>query len=196
MPDSPYVRRVAISLKVLGIPFEHRPLSVFRDIEAFAQINPVVKVPTLVTDAGVVLMDSTLILQHLESLGGSLCSSNPAVRVLELRQIGLALAACEKTVQLFYETTLRPPEKQHAPWIERVTRQIRAAYAELERHVARFGSAPPQSPVTQADITTATAWSFTAFALPGLIAADAHPCLAAHAAAAEKLPAFATTPIA
>ena len=31
MLDSPYVRRVAICMKVLGIDFEHRPLSVFAD---------------------------------------------------------------------------------------------------------------------------------------------------------------------
>ena len=30
MLDSPYVRRVAVSMKLMGMPFEHRPLSVFR----------------------------------------------------------------------------------------------------------------------------------------------------------------------
>ena len=30
MLDSPYVRRVAISLQLLGLPFEHRSVSVFR----------------------------------------------------------------------------------------------------------------------------------------------------------------------
>jgi len=48
MLDSPYVRRVAITLKHLGIAFEHQSVSVFRDFERFAQINPVVKAPTLV----------------------------------------------------------------------------------------------------------------------------------------------------
>ncbi|MEM9163600.1 MAG: glutathione S-transferase N-terminal domain-containing protein, partial [Cyanobacteria bacterium P01_F01_bin.4] len=61
MLDSPYVRRVAISLKRLGIPYEHKPLSVFRDFEDFSQINPLVKAPTLVCDDGTMLLDSTLI---------------------------------------------------------------------------------------------------------------------------------------
>ena len=39
MLDSPYVRRVAISLKRLEIPFDHKSLSVFRDFDAFSQIN-------------------------------------------------------------------------------------------------------------------------------------------------------------
>jgi hypothetical protein len=48
-------------LRLLGIPFEHRPISVFRTFEQFREINPVVKAPTLVCDDGEVLMDSTLI---------------------------------------------------------------------------------------------------------------------------------------
>src|SRR5512140_3422131 len=66
MLDSPYVRRVAISLKLMGVAFEHRPLSVFRAYDEFRKVNPVVKAPTLVCDDGTVLMDSTLILDYIE----------------------------------------------------------------------------------------------------------------------------------
>ena len=62
MLDSPYVRRVAVSLQLLGLPFEHRSLSVFRGFEQFRQVNPVVKAPTLGCDDGTLLMDSGLIL--------------------------------------------------------------------------------------------------------------------------------------
>ncbi len=68
MLDSPYVRRVAISLQLLGLEFEHQSLSVFRTFTEFSQINPVVKAPTLVCDDGQVLMDSTLILEYAEAL--------------------------------------------------------------------------------------------------------------------------------
>ena len=70
MLDSPYVRRVAISAKRLGIDLEHESVSVFRHFEQFQQINPVVKAPTLILDDGVVLMDSTLILDYLEASSG------------------------------------------------------------------------------------------------------------------------------
>ena len=40
MLDSPYVRRVAISLDLYGVDFEHQPLSVFSTYEQFASINP------------------------------------------------------------------------------------------------------------------------------------------------------------
>jgi hypothetical protein len=49
-----------------------------------------------------------------------------------LQILGLALAACEKSVQIVYEHNLRPAEKQHAPWIERVTGQLLAAYTLLD----------------------------------------------------------------
>jgi glutathione S-transferase len=35
MMDSPYVRRVAISLELYGVEFESRPLSVFSSFDAF-----------------------------------------------------------------------------------------------------------------------------------------------------------------
>ncbi len=68
MLDSPYVRRVAVSLQLMGVPFEHLSLSVFRTFAQFQEINPVVKAPSLVCDDGTVLMDSTLILQYAEAL--------------------------------------------------------------------------------------------------------------------------------
>ncbi|MEL6249260.1 MAG: glutathione S-transferase N-terminal domain-containing protein [Cyanobacteria bacterium J06627_15] len=70
MLDSPYVRRVAISLKRLNIPFEHQSVSVFRQVEDFSQINPLIRAPSLVCDDGTVLADSTLILEYVEQLAG------------------------------------------------------------------------------------------------------------------------------
>lgn len=68
MLDSPYVRRVAVSLKVLGIAFDLDQVSVFRHFDKFSSINPVVKAPTFITDDGIVLMDSNLILEHVAEI--------------------------------------------------------------------------------------------------------------------------------
>lgn len=189
MLDSPYVRRVAISLKCLGISFEHRSLSVFRDFETFSRINPIVKAPTLVTDDGTVLVDSTLILQYAESLSETSLMPKGRQQIQALRLIGLALMACDKTVQIVYERTLRPAEKQHQPWLDRVTTQLQAAYAQLEQ--SSFTCAP----LMQADLTTAIAWRFTQLYTPDIITPKAYPQLAAFSAQAEALPAFVTTPV-
>ena len=58
--DSPFVRRVAITMRFLGIEYSHRELSIFRDFDQFREINPTVKVPTLVLDNGQILIDSSV----------------------------------------------------------------------------------------------------------------------------------------
>jgi len=195
MLDSPYVRRVAISLQLLGLPFEHRSLSVFRTFEQFHAINPVVKAPTLVCDDGTVLMDSTLILDYAEALAAprSLMPRALPQRQAALRTIGLALAACDKSVQLVYERNLRPPEKQHEPWSERVIGQLRAAYGELE---AQLTARPAQEgwQAGAAEVVTAVGWHFTARTLPGTIREADYPQLRALSAWAEQLPEFLAAP--
>ncbi|CAI1508553.1 putative glutathione S-transferase [Serratia proteamaculans] len=195
MLDSPYVRRVAICLKLLEIEFEHHAISVFRGFEQFKAINPVVKAPTLVLADDQILMDSSLILEYAAGIapsGKALLPTQGAARLYALQLTGLALAACEKTVQIVYEQQLRPQEKQHQPWLDRVQDQLLAAYAELEKQLLR---APATPQVTgSAEVSVAVAWSFTQLMLPGLISADNHPTLAAFAAQAERHPAFISTP--
>ena len=41
--DSPFVRRVAIAMRLYGMEFEHRPWSVFGDAEKIAQYNPLMR---------------------------------------------------------------------------------------------------------------------------------------------------------
>ncbi len=138
MLDSPYVRRVAIALLRLGLPFEHRPISLFRHIDEFAAINPLLKAPTLVADDGTVLMDSTLIIDHAATLAPAapgLSPRAPKAKLRATRLIGLSLAVCEKAVQFHYERALRPPEKQHEPWAARVRGQLYAGLDALEREI-------------------------------------------------------------
>jgi glutathione S-transferase len=195
MLDSPYVRRVAISMHLLGVDFEHRSISVFRTFEQFRAINPVVKAPSLVCDDGEVLMDSSLILELAEAMAGpgrSLMPSALPERQHALRLVGLALAACEKTVQIVYEHELRPAEKQHRPWLDRVGGQLAAAYGALEDELRRRPL--PAERLTQAGISAAVAWSFTQLMLPDAVSGAAHPTLQAFAADAERHPAFLAFP--
>jgi len=194
MLDSPYVRRVAISLELYGVDFVHEPLSVFSTYSEFARINPVVKAPTLVLDDGTVLMDSSLILDYLEALAPAdrkLLPQPPTARAKDLQLLGLALAACEKSVQIVYEHNLRPAEKQHAPWLERVNGQLLAAYTLLDEHLSQADS----EALTQASLTAAVAWSFSQFTVASVVKADAFPHVQRHAERLERHPAFKRYPI-
>ena len=198
MLDSPYVRRVAISMKLMGIDFEHQSLSVFRTFEEFRAINPVVKAPTLVCDDGAVLMDSTLILDYLEGRVPAAKRLMPAegmARREALRLHGLALAACEKGVQVVYENQQRPEDKRHAPWLDRVVGQANAAFAELERAAARAKPWLQGETLNASDVMVACAWRFNQFYNAALVPAPLYPALVAHSARAEALPEFTGTPL-
>jgi len=197
MLDSPYVRRVAISLQLLGLRFQHRSLSVFSTFEQFRGINPVVKAPSLVCDDGEVLMDSSLIIEYAEALAAgrrSLMPSAMAERQQALHLIGLALAACEKSVSIIYERNLRPPEKLHEPWVGRVTGQLLAAYRLLESALTARPLALASAAINQAGVSVAVAWHFTQRMIPEVVPASSFPALSAFSAAAERLPEFEAAP--
>lgn len=195
--DSPFVRRVAVTARLLGVDLIHRELSVFRDFEEFSAINPLVKVPTLVCDDGQVLVDSGLIIDYLESrVGGSeLMPSDEARYVQALATIGTALVANEKIVQLIYELEARPKEYQHDQWTNRIQAQLTGAFDVLEK---QFADANPWlfgDPISQADITAAIAWAFGQFRYPERIPATNFPALVILSERAEALPEFQACPI-
>ncbi|MET3654458.1 glutathione S-transferase family protein [Dyella japonica] len=195
MLDSPYVRRAAISLRLLGIPFEHRSMSVFRHFDEFQRINPLVKAPTLVLDDGCMLTESGLIIDWAQTKSDrpALMPTDAAHRQRALRLTGIALAASEKSVQLVYEDK-RTPDKRDEGWIARVQGQLHAAYDLLERELHGvngwlFGASP-----TQADVSIAVAWGFTQLVVADVIDAKAYPHLAAFSQRAEQHPDFAALP--
>lgn len=197
MLDSPYVRRVAVSLQLLGLPFEHRPVSVFRHFDEFRRINPVVKAPSLICDDGLVLMDSSLILEYAESFPAKRRSLVPADAVAlqrDLYLVGLALAACEKSVQIVYERQLRPAEKVHAPWVERVSSQLLAACAGLEAAYAALPVEVASGTLTRGDVATAVAWYFIQDMVPEAVPGEDYPALQALSKGAERLPEFRAAP--
>jgi glutathione S-transferase len=196
MLDSPYVRRVAISLEFLGVPFRHEAVSVFTTFDRFREINPVVKAPSLVCDDGEVLMDSSLILQFVEATetgGGSLWSRDPERLQHEMHAVGLALGACEKSVQTIYERNLRPASAQYEPWLERVKGQLLAAYAALEQQVQQRPLLFAE-PCSQAVISAAVAWQFTQSMLATLVPSARHPGLVALSLRMERTPQFQKYP--
>jgi glutathione S-transferase len=162
---------------------------VFRQFDKFAAINPVVKAPTFVTDDGVVLMDSSLILAHIAHLAPrSLMPADRAGHERALRLVGLALAACDKSVSIVYERNLRPAEKQHQPWLDRVRGQLLSAYGALEQEASPDWFTGEE--LMQPQITVAVAWRFTQHMVAELVPAADFPKLAMLSARAEQLPAF------
>ncbi|OIQ80689.1 hypothetical protein GALL_375540 [mine drainage metagenome] len=97
-------------------------------------------------------------------------------------------------MQIVYERNLRSAEKQHAPWIERVTSQLLAAYDGLEAACSRRPLAASGDAINQAGVSAAVAWRFTQRMIPGVVDAANDPLLRAFSAQAERWPAFAPAP--
>jgi len=190
--DSPFVRRVGIALTLYGFDFEHRPWSSFGMADAIRRHNPLTRVPTLVLDDGTALVESHMMLDYLDGLVGparALFPQAEPARHRALRIAALATGLADKAVALFYE--LRLHEAVSPVWEARCRAQIAATAAVLEAE--RAAVAAPWWSGTQpghADIALACMWRFVSEAHPGLIAAAAHPALAAHAARAEGLAVF------
>jgi glutathione S-transferase len=190
--DSPFVRRVGIALTLYGMPFEHRPWSTFGEAEKIRPYNPLTRVPTLVLDDGDVLIDSTVILDYLDSLVPAdrrmLPVAEPARhRALKVTTMGVHTA--EKAVSLFYEKVLH--KEASDVWTNRCRTQISGALAALEPDRAArktdywFGSS-----IGHADIAVAAALRFIGDAHPGVVSMADYPALSAHSQRCEALPVF------
>lgn len=169
MMDSPYVRRVAVSLELYGVAFESQPLSVFSTFEEFSQINPAVKAPTLILDNGMRLMDSSLILNYFEAQAApeqKLLPMAPDALAKDLQTLGFILAASEKAVQNVYEHNLRPMEKQYNPWVERITLQLLAACQEWD---TLLETRPANAVADQVAVTSTVIWTFIQSMIPHVV---------------------------
>ena len=190
--DSPFVRRVAIALRLYGIAYDHKPWSTFGDAVAIAPYNPLRRVPTLVLDSGEALIESAMILDYLDDTVGpekAMLPSKGAERRMQLRICALAMGLGDKGVSLLYERVLR--KERLELWIERCQAQISGVLDVLEKERAAvktpyfFGER-----IGHADIAVACVLRFTGEAHPALFAAARYPALAAHAARCEALPPF------
>ena len=194
MLDSPYVRRAAITGTLLEEPFEHRSVSVFRHMAEFRAINPLIKAPTLVTDDGIAISESLLIIQHFEDVAGrSLRPLEGVARRRDLALTGIGIVAADKAVSIEYERK-RPEAQRYAPWQERIVAQLHVALDLLDA-AAKEGELTAGPELLPSDIAAAVAWGFCRFVIPEFVPEERWPALAAQARACEALDVFKAWPI-
>jgi glutathione S-transferase len=198
MFDSPFVRRVAVTLKLSGLEFEHANWSVGKDFERIREYNPLGRVPTLVLPSGERLFESAAILDYIDEQVGPERAWLPAAgaeRRQALNLMAMATGAAEKGVLQVYEGVFRPESKRHQPWLDRLRLQMGASLAAIDRYVGERGAAQwlVGKRMTQADITAVCAFTFLNDTLR--VASDAvmFHSLATLAARCEAMPAFQQT---
>ena len=207
--DSPFVRRVAVALRIYGFDYEHRPWSVFGDAEKLAAINPLRRVPTLILDDGETLIESGAILDWLDERAGparALIAERGPARRRALKICALATGLADKAVSLVYEREIH--RRETAVWQARSRSQIEGVLTALEeicpektieaamesRAAADAQGVPGPwwfgERVGHADIAVACALRFLREAHPDAFDARRWPRLAAHAEACEALEPF------
>ena len=195
--DSPFVRRVAVTMAHYGIPFEHLSLSVFRHMDAMRPLNPLFKVPMLTLPDGEKLYESAYILDYLDEQAEThgiepLTPRSGATRRRIQQLMALAMVATEKAVAIEYERK-RPPELTWPDWTARLRGQMRQALAMLDAQLSNNWFVGHR--LTQADISTVAGIGFIRFVLPHEWPAGKYPALERLAERLEASPAFKAVPI-
>jgi glutathione S-transferase len=193
MYDSSYTRRVAITMTLLGLPFEHRAWSVGRDFDRIRAYNPLGRAPTLVLDDGEVLTESAMMLDYLDDLVGPQRALMPATGIARRdaqRLVALATGAIDKAVLIVLERIFRPVGMHSEAWLSRCRVQVEGALDALDQACAAraghdwlVGDA-----MSHADIAVACYTTHLREALPLDLAR--WPALRAHVDRCEALPVF------
>jgi glutathione S-transferase len=191
--DSPFVRRVAIALNHYGLPFEHRPWSVWGQAEEIARYNPLRRVPVLVLDGGEALVESSAILDAIDDTVPEekrlVPRSGPARRAI-LRVCALSTGLADKGVSLLYEKVLRKDDFRSKKWIDRCALQLDDTLDLLERERATATEPFWFGALSHADVAVACALRFVREAHPGVLEARSRPALEGHCARCEAMPLF------
>ena len=189
--DSPFVRRVAISLGVLGLACEHDTRSVFSDFDAMRRINPLGRIPSLVLDGGEVLIDSAAILDWLDETADperALIPPKGPARRQVLRRIALATGAIDKAGAVAYEQLIRPAAYRWPDWIARCRAQATGAIQALAAE-----SWVMDGRLDQAQITTACMIRWSRIAVPDFLPVGRYASLDALSDRCEAMPEFKAT---
>lgn len=160
---SPFARKALVFAHEAGLAdriqvIHHETSPTARNAEVFA-LNPLGKVPVLITDEGEAIFDSGVICQYLDAQHGgmSLIPTDPAKRIAALRLQAVADGLSEAGILVRWETVRRPPDLRYPPLVEGHLAKVADGCAWLE---ARF---QPHETPGLAEVAIATALSWLAF---------------------------------
>ncbi len=143
-PASPFARKVRVVARELHLTQALEEISVLvspvNPNQTLAKVNPLVKIPTLQTDDGVVLYDSSVICEYLEhTYGQHHLIPNGAQRWQTLRLQSLCDGVLDAAVLCRYELAVRPEAYRWDAWVEGQFFKINNGLTVLNQSVSDFG---------------------------------------------------------
>jgi len=194
---SPFVRKVMVVAHEVGLAdrIEKVPthVAMTNPNRELLQVNPLGKIPALVTDQGKVLFDSTVICEYLDSLhrGTKLFPQAPEQRWPALRWHALGDNMLD-TLVLWRNEGLRPQSQQSPETIAGFELKTRTALDAIEREAPALAAAP----FGIGHVAVGVALGYIDFRFPGLRWRDGHPQIAAwYGSFAQRPSALSTVPV-
>jgi len=176
-PASPFARKCRIIVRELDLTkvVDEVNIDTRHPPDDFRLINPLGKIPVLVLKDGSTIIDSPVICEYLNELGGGKFFPGISIwreisgrwRALTLQALGDGI--CDAAVARVYESR-RPPEQQSPTVMEKYLTAITTGLDVLER--ATFA---PHA--TIGEITVACAVGYLDFRMPELAWRDSRPKL-------------------
>lgn len=135
-PPSPFGRKIKIAAAVLGLSdrIQIEMTDTNDPADSIRRQNPLGKIPALVLEDGMVLFDSPVILEYLDTLagGGRIIPREGRARWEVLRMHALADGIMDAALLQVYEKRFRPTELQFAKWTDYQEEKITRALDVLE----------------------------------------------------------------
>ena len=190
-PASPFSRKARVIAHELGLKLEEIQISSRGNME-FRRINPLGKIPALVLDDGSALVDSPVICEYLNSVGGGKFypgmsiwrPTNGRWKALGLQALGDGLM--EAALGCVYEERMRTPEQRSEAIVANNMSVIGSTLDALER--VNFAKDP-----TIGEITVGCALGYLDFRITTLDWRATHPKLAAWYERFSQYPAMLAT---
>lgn len=153
------------------------------------EVNPLGKIPVLVTDDGQSLFDSRVICEYLDSLhAGQHLIPTGARRWPVLRVSALADGVLDAALLVRYETVIRPDALRWNDWLDGQWAKVERGLDELESLTSAFGA-----PLDLGQISVGCALGYLDFRFPDRGWRDGHPGLEAFQAAFSQRPSMQVT---
>ena len=188
-PASPYVRKVTACAIARGINDKVERWKIGTTDPALLEVNPLSKVPTLITDDGMQLFDSPVICEYLDSVGSAPKLFPPAgpARWKVLTQEALADGILDATQPRRRELTL-PQDEGRKGYIALQQGKVARALDVFEKEAGSLGNLD-----TIGEITIGCALGYLDFRYANEPWRPGHPKLEAWYAKVVELPPLAET---
>lgn len=175
---SPYARKVRMALAEKKIPYELAPENPWSDTTTVPQLNPLGKIPVLISNSGEVIYDSRVIVEYLEEVKPwpLLIPIDAKLRIAVKKWEALADGVSDAAVAMLLEGR-RPAAQQSAEWAARQRDKVEKGLAAMNQGIV--GEFCTGDTFTLADIAVVCTLGYLGFRFPDIEWQSRLPALAA-----------------